>query len=47
MYAGICDLHLALDKLGIKHFYYESPGTGHEWLTWRCSLHQFAPMLFR
>jgi len=47
MYAGIRDLHLALDKLGVKHFYYESPGTGHEWLTWRRSLHQFAPMLFR
>ena len=47
MYAGIRDLHLALDKLGVKHFYYESPGTGHEWLTWRRSLRQFAPMLFR
>ena len=47
MYAGIRDLHLALDKLGVKHVYYESPGTGHEWLTWRRSLHQFAPMLFR
>lgn len=45
--AGIRDLHLALDKLGVKHFYYESPGTGHEWLTWRRSLRQFAPMLFR
>jgi len=47
MYAGIRDLHLALDSLGVKHFYYESPGTGHEWLTWRRSLRQFAPMLFR
>ena len=47
MYAGIRDLHLALDSLGIKHVYYESPGTGHEWLTWRRSLHQFAPMLFQ
>ena len=47
MYAGIRDLHLALDKLGVNHVYYESPGTGHEWLTWRRSLHQFAPMLFR
>jgi len=47
MYAGIRDLHLALDSLGVKHVYYESPGTGHEWLTWRRSLHQFAPMLFR
>ena len=47
MYAGIRDLHLALDSLGVNHVYYESPGTGHEWLTWRRSLHQFAPMLFK
>ena len=47
MYQGIYDLHCALDSLGVKHVYYESPGTGHEWLTWRRSLHQFAPMLFK
>ncbi|MBQ3975957.1 MAG: esterase, partial [Bacteroidales bacterium] len=47
MYQGIYDLHVALDSLGVKHVYYESPGTGHEWLTWRRSLHQFAPMLFK
>ena len=47
MYQGIYDLHVALDSLGVKHVYYESPGTGHEWLTWRRSLHQFAPMLFQ
>ena len=47
MYQGIYDLHVALDNLGVKHVYYESPGTGREWLTWRRSLHQFAPMLFR
>ena len=47
MYAGIRDLHLALDQLGVNHVYYESPGTGHEWLTWRRSLWQFAQMLFR
>ena len=47
MYKGIYDLHCALDSLGVNHVYYESPGTGHEWLTWRRSLHQFAPMLFR
>ena len=47
MYQGIHDLHVALDSLGVKHVYYESPGTGHEWLTWRRSLHQFAPMLFK
>ncbi len=27
--------------------YYESPGTAHEFLTWRRCLHQFAPMLFK
>ena len=36
-----------LDKQGIKHIYYESPRTAHEWLTWRRSLNNFAPMLFR
>ena len=47
MYQGIYDLHCALDSLGVNHVYYESPGTGHEWLTWRRSLHMFAPMLFQ
>jgi enterochelin esterase family protein len=39
--------HEALEKLGIKNTYYESPGTAHEWQTWRRSLHQFAPLLFQ
>lgn len=39
--------HDALDKAGIKTVFYESPGTDHEWLTWRRSLHEFAPLLFR
>ncbi len=39
--------HEALEKAGIKHVYYESPGTAHEWLTWRRSLHEFAPLLFQ
>ena len=26
---------------------YESPGTDHEWLTWRRSLREFAPLLFK
>lgn len=37
----------ALEKAGIKTVFYESPGTDHEWLTWRRSLHEFAPLLFR
>lgn len=36
-----------LDKQGIKHIYYESPQTAHEWLTWRRSLNNFAALLFR
>jgi enterochelin esterase family protein len=39
--------HQALEKGGIKHVYYESPGTAHEWQTWRRSLHEFAPLLFQ
>ena len=44
---NIKNLHEMLAKAGVKHVYYESPGTAHEWLTWRRSLYQFAPLLFR
>ena len=37
----------SLDAAGVKHVVYESPGTSHEWQTWRRSLHDFAPRLFR
>ena len=46
MYESVKNYHEALEKAGIKHVYYESPGTSHEWLTWRRSLHEFAPLLF-
>jgi GH35 family endo-1,4-beta-xylanase/enterochelin esterase-like enzyme len=46
MYQGIKNYHQALEKAGIKHKYYESRGTAHEWLTWRRCLHEFAPLLF-
>ena len=46
MYESVKNYHGALEKAGIKHVYYESPGTSHEWLTWRRSLHEFAPLLF-
>jgi enterochelin esterase-like enzyme len=46
MYEGVKNYHEALEKAGIKHVYYESPGTSHEWQTWRRSLHEFAPLLF-
>ena len=47
MYASVKNYHDALTAAGIRHVYYESPGTAHEWLTWRRSLHEFAPLLFR
>ena len=37
----------ALTKAGIKSVFYESPQTAHEWLSWRRSLHEFAPLLFQ
>ncbi len=36
-----------LTKAGIHNVYFESPGTAHEWLTWRRTLNDFAPRLFR
>jgi len=36
-----------LDDAGVKYVYFESPGTSHEWLTWRRDLNDFAPRLFR
>jgi enterochelin esterase family protein len=39
--------HAALQQHGIRHEYFESQGTAHEWQTWRRSLHGFAPLLFR
>jgi enterochelin esterase-like enzyme len=40
-------IHEALEAAGVRHTYYEAPGTAHEFQTWRKSLHGFAPMLFR
>ena len=37
----------ALTKAGIHNVYFESPGTAHEWLTWRRCLNDFAPRLFK
>ena len=37
-----------LAAAGIANSYvYISPGTAHEWQTWRRSLYAFAPLLFR
>lgn len=38
--------HEALDSIGIKNTAYVSPDTAHEFLTWRRSLREFAPLLF-
>lgn len=37
----------ALTKAGINNVFFESPGTAHEWLTWRRCLNDFAPRLFK
>jgi enterochelin esterase-like enzyme len=37
----------ALKQAGINSVYYESPNTAHEWQSWRRSLHEFAPLLFK
>ena len=44
---GTKDFSDALTKAGIHNVYFESPGTAHEWLTWRRCLNDFAPRLFR
>ena len=40
------DFSEMLRKNGINNVFYESPGTAHEWLTWRRCLKEFAPKLF-
>jgi enterochelin esterase-like enzyme len=37
----------ALTQAGIHNVYFESPGTAHEWLTWRRCLNDFAPRIFK
>ena len=36
-----------LHAAGINTIYFESPGTAHEFLTWRRCLNEFAPLLFK
>jgi enterochelin esterase family protein len=40
-------LHAALTEAGVAHVYWESPGTDHEWQTWRRNLKDFVPRVFR
>lgn len=44
---GTTKFHKELDQAGIRHVYYVSPGTAHEWQTWRRSLYRFAQLLFQ
>ncbi|MEP7006473.1 MAG: alpha/beta hydrolase-fold protein [Sphingomonas bacterium] len=37
----------AVKAAGFNSVFYVSPNTAHEFLTWRRSLHEFAPLLFR
>ena len=45
--AAIGSFRAMLDKAGIPYVYFSSPGTAHEWLTWRRDLNDFAPRLFQ
>jgi enterochelin esterase-like enzyme len=47
MRAGLLRLHTSLQEANIQHVFYESPGTDHEWQTWRRDLKDFAPRLFQ
>jgi enterochelin esterase-like enzyme len=44
---GVKTFSDALTNAGIHNVYYESPGTAHEWLSWRRALNDFAPRLFK
>lgn len=47
MRTAIQNLHHSLKEANIAHVYYESPGTDHEWQTWRRDLKDFASRLFQ
>jgi enterochelin esterase-like enzyme len=47
MRAGIQSFHKLLEDGKVQHIFYESPGTAHEWQTWRRDLKDFAPRLFK
>jgi enterochelin esterase-like enzyme len=46
MHKGLAGFNDFLEQAGIRHVFYESPGTAHEWQTWRRDLNLFAPLLF-
>ena len=41
MRAGLQRLHTSLQEANIQHVFYESPGTDHEWQTWRRDIEGF------
>lgn len=43
---GAVQLHQRLNEAGIKHTYFQSKGTAHEWLTWRRCLREFVQLVF-
>jgi len=45
--ASVGAFRAMLDKQGINYQFYASPGTAHEWLTWRRDLKNYAVLLFR
>lgn len=47
IHASVEAMHEQLAKAGISHEFTEYPGLAHEWQTWRKSLRDFAPLLFR
>jgi enterochelin esterase-like enzyme len=47
MLSRVEQYHQRLQAAGINHVFYQSPGTGHEWHTWRRSLREFASLLFK
>ncbi|WP_025226982.1 alpha/beta hydrolase-fold protein [Fimbriimonas ginsengisoli] len=47
MMRGVIAFREAAVKAGINVKSFVSQGTAHEWTTWRRSLHEFAPLLFR
>jgi enterochelin esterase-like enzyme len=47
IHAGLERLHASLVEAKVQHIFYESPGTAHEWQTWRRDLKDFAPRLFQ
>jgi hypothetical protein len=47
MRTAIQTLHNSFREANIPHIYYESPGTDHEWQTWRRDLKDLASRLFQ